>query len=220
MPLLLELFSGTGSMGRAFRELGWEVLSLDCDPTTGADVIGDIMEWEPPEGFRPDHVHASPPCTEFSRALTTRPRDLVKGLRPAERALELIRRLQPTSYSIENPGTGLLPQQAAFRELPFKLVTYCRFGFPYKKLTWVATDLGELWDPPPPCSARDPCKAKVGTRHPLTAQRGTKRGKDGVCRGGAFSQTDLYAMPPQLCDEIAAAAALTLRVSSILESEE
>ena len=32
MPRLLELFSGTGSVGRAFATLGWGVVSIDLDP--------------------------------------------------------------------------------------------------------------------------------------------------------------------------------------------
>ena len=76
MPHLLELFSGTGSVGRAFREIGWDVTSVDLNPKAGADYACDICDWEPPEGVHYDHIHASPPFTEFSRALTTRPRPI------------------------------------------------------------------------------------------------------------------------------------------------
>ena len=202
--LLLELFSGTGSVGKAFRELGWEVISLDADPKAGADITGDIMEWEPPEGLKPDFVWSSPPRTEFSRALTSRPRDLVAGLRIAERTLDLIERLRPKYWAMENPSTGLLPQQDRFRDLPCKLVTYCSYGMPYRKGTWVATNLGDLWDPRPCCSkTKSPCKALVGGRHIATAQRGPCRGN-----GSRQTQQQLYSIPHELVVEIARAATL------------
>ena len=43
---LLELFSGTGSVGRAFAEKGWEVISLDSDPRTDATIHEDILKWD------------------------------------------------------------------------------------------------------------------------------------------------------------------------------
>ena len=46
MPRLLELFSGTGSIGRAFRAKDWDVTSLDFNPKSGADIIADIMSWD------------------------------------------------------------------------------------------------------------------------------------------------------------------------------
>ena len=43
MPALLELFSGTGSVGRAFEARGWEVVSVDCvakfRPTHCVDIL-------------------------------------------------------------------------------------------------------------------------------------------------------------------------------------
>ena len=63
---LLELFSGTGSIGRAFEALGWEVTSLDLEgePT----IKCDILDWDHTK-FPPGHfqvIWASPVCCEFS----------------------------------------------------------------------------------------------------------------------------------------------------------
>ena len=40
---LLELFSGTGSVGKVARDLGYEVVSLDLK---NADINSDIMKWD------------------------------------------------------------------------------------------------------------------------------------------------------------------------------
>ena len=67
---LLELFSGTGSIGNAFSNLGWEVVSLDLDPKTPATIHENILSWDfavlPPGHF--DAIWASPCCTNYSCA--------------------------------------------------------------------------------------------------------------------------------------------------------
>ena len=69
---LLELFSGTGSVGRIARAHGWDVLSLDLK---NADINEDIQTWDyqqlEPKHF--DVILASPPCTEYSIAKKTAP---------------------------------------------------------------------------------------------------------------------------------------------------
>ena len=40
---LLELFSGTGSVGSAFAAAGWTIISLDLDPKTDATFHEDIL---------------------------------------------------------------------------------------------------------------------------------------------------------------------------------
>ena len=57
---LLELFSGTGSVGTVASALGWTVVSLDLK---GADINCDILQWKyktyPVKYF--DMIHAISP---------------------------------------------------------------------------------------------------------------------------------------------------------------
>ncbi|CAE7355311.1 unnamed protein product [Symbiodinium natans] len=196
-PRLLELFSGTGSVGRAFRALGWEVTSLDLDPKAGASITADVCEWDaspyPPGHF--DFVWASPVCTEFSRAMTRRPRDLEAGDRLVLRTLELIGQLRPRHWAIENPATGLLKTREYMQGLPFVDVTYCSYGFGYRKPTRIWTYLP--WTP----SKGSRCAAFRGTAE--AAQRGSRVGPDGKRDAAKQTQKTLYSMPPSLCLEIA-----------------
>ena len=198
---LLELFSGTGSVGRAFAARGWEVVSLDSDPKAEPTICQDILTWEPEGDF--DFVWASPVCTEYSRAMTRRPRSLEAGDRLARRALEIIRKLQPRSWAIENPQTGLLKTRPFMQGLPFQDVTYCKYGYRYRKATRIWSNL--VWEPRPMCRAGSRCEAFAGRSHPEQAQRGSSRRN-----GNAQTQQQLYSMPPALCDELAEAATSSL----------
>jgi hypothetical protein len=206
MPLLLELFSGTGSIGKAFKELGWEVVSLDCNPKANATITCDILDWEPPPGLKPDHVHASPPCTEYSIAKTTGLRDLELADRIARKTLDIIADLRPRTFTIENPWTGMMKGREFMRDLnhQMQVVTYCRYGLQYKKSTAIWTNLLD-WTPRPLCTKADPCPNVVNGRHAFTAQRGPCRKSLGDTRD-VFSRDQLYRIPAELCRELALAA--------------
>ena len=76
----LELFCGTKSIGRAFESQGFEVVSLDRDPTFEPTICCDILLWDhtayPPGYF--DVIWASPDCTQSSiaRSNAKTPRNL------------------------------------------------------------------------------------------------------------------------------------------------
>ena len=49
---VLILCSGTGSVHRAFANLGWDVESLDIDPKSNATYTADVCDWTPPADRR------------------------------------------------------------------------------------------------------------------------------------------------------------------------
>ena len=208
---LLELFSGTGSIGRAFRDQGFEVTSVDIDPTSNPTICCDILEFDyrqfPPGHF--DVVWGSPPCTMYSRARTTarKPRDLEGADALVKRTRDIIDYIKPRFWAFENVGSGLLPGRDVVAGLHCDYVTYCQYAsgdFPkYRKLTVVWHNLP--WTPRPVCCKASPCEWLVDGRHPVSAQRAPAKA-GGVRRPTGqdrCSLATLYSMPPALCDELA-----------------
>ena len=107
---LLELFSGTGSVGSVAKNMGWTVVSLDLK---GADINCDILQWKyktyPVKYF--DFVWASPPCIEYSIAKTVGTRKIDEANAIVLKTLEIINYFNPRVFIIENPQSGLLKKQ-------------------------------------------------------------------------------------------------------------
>ena len=94
---MLDLFSGTGSAAQIFREKGFQVLTLDNNPKFHPDILCDIREWDYkvyPEGYF-DFIAMSPPCTEYSTAMTYRPRQLEWADSLVEKAIEILEYFNP-----------------------------------------------------------------------------------------------------------------------------
>jgi hypothetical protein len=205
MPHLLELFRGTGSVGRAFRERGWQVTSVDIDMKFQPTICCDVLELEADtvlEHGNVDLLWASPPCTQYSCARTTArtPRDLVGADAIVRKVLDLADSLF-CYYLIENPHSGLLKTRDVMLGIPMQVLDYCRYGAPYRKRTsiWTNTD----FVPARPLCEKD-CLVSDGKKHTRRAQRS----------GPGYRNTleELYHIPPELCNEIAAWADNAMRM--------
>ena len=172
---VLELFSGTHSVGKVCDELGWECISLDLAEAT---LNIDIMKWDYkaayPAGYF-DIVWASSPCTHFSnlkRCNIGRPakdgrifihktiEDDIQniGLPMLRRTEEIIDYFQPKFWFLENPQTA---RTKNYIDRPFYTVDYCMYGMPYRKRTNVWTNLENFT--PRLCNKQ--CGSFDGKRH-------------------------------------------------------
>ena len=213
---ILELFSGTGSVGKVFRENGHHVISLDLK---GADINCNILDWnyktfneEHIECF--DYIHASPPCDTFSicrkswigRKLKAHPDEvftkelLIKdqeniGVPILNKTLEIIKYFNPKYFTIENPQTGDMKNYIT--DIPFTDVDYCMYGFPYKKRTriWNNFDFkGKL------CNKE--CGYFVDGRHISNCGHTNKKYTKGMNNFVFTTLKERYRIPPELINSI------------------
>lgn len=199
---VLDLFSGTRSIAKAFEDRGHEVYTIEWDKVhKEIDWYADMMEVTAKDVLerfgQPDVVWASPPCNRFSVASIgkhwhkgtdlPKTKEAEEGLKLLEHTVQLIKDLNPTFYFIENPR-GKMRKMDIMQDLPRYTVTYCQYGDTRMKPT-------DLWtnhpnpDFKPMCKNGEPCH--------VAAPRGSSTGTQGI--KGSIARSII---PEKLCNYI------------------
>ena len=199
---VLELFAGTKSFSSAAQSLGAAVFTSDIDPDFNTDYTVSVMDFDISKvPFRPDILWASPPCETFSvaslghhwtggkGAYVPKTQECLDGMARVEKTLELIDRLKPKAWIIENP-------RGVLRKLPMMnrngiyryTVTYCQYGDIRMKPT-------DLWSNIPNLELKPMCKN--GSPCHVAAPRGSSTGTQGI-----KTYKDRSRVPHELCASI------------------
>lgn len=206
---VLELFSGTQSISKAFRRAGHETFTVDFDKVfqppeyEQTDLFIDILELTADmilEKFgKPDVIWASPPCQSFSVAAigknwtkegdtyTPKSESAEISMKIVQHTLNLIKELNPKYYFIENPR-GMLRKMDFMQDLTRHTITYCQYGDERMK----PTDLFTNHPNPkfkPACKNGDLCH--------VSAPRGSRTGTQGL-----KNAIERARIPQELCEHI------------------
>jgi site-specific DNA-cytosine methylase len=152
---LLEMFKGTGSVGKAAKKLGFKnIVSIDLEKKYNPTILTDILEWDYKKfyeetKFVPDFIWASPPCNTFSPLVYPLKERNTKTAEPySDRAklgteilyktLEIIgffiNKNPNLGFCIENPR-GMMRNDKYMKNLYRETTLYCLYGDVKKKPT-------------------------------------------------------------------------------------
>ena len=206
---ILDLFSGTGSIEKTLSKMipNVEVVSVDFDEKFRPTIVADVLELDYKRRWKPgyfDVVWMSPPCTFYSLARNSVPRDFALSDRLVQRGQEIIGYLKPDLFVCENPRAflRLRPFMAEWNEKYRKTVNYCKYSsrgdvYKYPKPT-------DLWTnkafEPRVCTPESRCKYFKGNSHVETAQKGPSMSS--VPAIGSVRSELVYRVPKKLIAEL------------------
>ena len=216
---VLELFSGTQSIGKKFRAAGHNVLSVELNPIFTTEEFGldqwtmsvSDVDWKKVEehfGGKVDVIWASPMCTTHSIAAISKHRTRGEdGLLYAksdnaklhdsvlEATLKLIEDLKPKYWFIENPRGGMrkAPMMQAINDKRHT-VTYCQYETdrPVNERRMKPSD---IWTNHPNPNFKPMCRNGSPCHEP--APRGSRTGTQGL-----KGNLERSIIPPLLCEHI------------------
>ena len=150
MKLCIDLCSGLGGLSQAFMDAGWEVVRVDNDPKFAPDILADVRELLKDEAFmalRPYVILTSPPCERLSKADDWPLPGIFLGMSVAGACMEIVARMRPKYWALENPGWGYLRWFIGEPTMRFRLNS---FGYRTVKPTgiWGNVPLGLINDSP------------------------------------------------------------------------
>ena len=206
---VLELFSGTGSVGKVCDKLGWNAISVDLElPATHECDIMDFDYKQYPKDYF-SIVWASPPCTNYSKlqdgwlgrmrkgeiyTKEIQEREMDNDDRLVLKALEIIEYFKPELWCMENPATSRMKERPFMKDLPDYVVDYCMYSnWGYRKRTRIWTnkkDWNNLM-----CDGKGTCGNMVGRLHKTNLGNTERKQKT---MGNGTSQQDRYRVPEDL----------------------
>ena len=153
---VLELFSGTGSVGKVCHKLGWDVVSVDLElPATHECDIMDFDYKQYPKDYF-SIVWASPPCTNYSKlqdgwlgrmrkgeiyTKEIQEKEMNQDDRLVLKTFEIIEYFNPELWCVENPATSRMKDRPFMKDKPFYDVSYCMYSdWGYEKKTRIWTN--------------------------------------------------------------------------------
>ena len=204
---VLELFSGTGSVGKCCKELGWDVVSVDM--ILPADHKCDIMDFDYKQYDKTefDIIWASPPCTNYSKlqdcwigrmrhgeiyTKEVQEKEMNNDDKLVLKTLEIINYFDCEYWFMENPAGSRMKDRSFLKDLPNYVVDYCMYSdWGYRKRTRIWTNKKD-WNAKL-CNKQ--CGNMVGNLHKTNLGNSERKLET---HGKPVSQHDAYRIPNDL----------------------